>query len=90
MTILYRSPDVLVDGVLWHVTVNCSRSGRVATCFRFREKTSEAWRPVTSWPRRLPKGFREFFRPFWRSIEIAKVGPWKTIARNTTNDHPRY
>lgn len=76
MSIIYRSPDVLVDGHRWHVTVNQSqRSGRLSTCFRFRKSAAEAWRPITSWPGRLPKGLRrDFFRPFDRSIQIAYAG----------------
>lgn len=75
MTIIYRSPDIAIDAHVWHVVVNQSiRSGRLSTCYRFRQSHKEAWRPLTSWPGRLPKGLRRFFQPYRKSIEVTYRG----------------
>lgn len=58
-TLAYRSPDVVIDGRRWHLAVYGSRM-----VYRFHD--GRAWRPVTQWPGRKPKGLGESFRPYRR------------------------
>jgi hypothetical protein len=73
--LLYRSPDVLIDGAVWHVVV-LRRQGtnRVITQFRFRRSIREMWQPVANWPGPLPKGIGHRFRNYRRSVKVAEAG----------------
>lgn len=56
------------------------RSGRVITMYRFRPLAPvgyapRMWRPLTSWPGKLPKGLRAYFDFTRRSVEIARGAP---------------
>lgn len=69
--LLYRSPDILIDGVAWHVVVCKVRGGKTVISYRFRRTEREAWLPVTSYPGRLPKGLAQRFNYYRRSINVA-------------------
>lgn len=76
MPILYRSPNVTIDSHDWHVTVEKNpRSGRVITVYRWRPTRSDrpiAWRPISSWQGRKPKGLWWYFRFAQHSIAMAR------------------
>ena len=63
MTLLYRSPNIVIDGHEWHVTVNQSSSKRIVT-YRFRQIGANVkWQPITKWIGRRPKEMGLFFAP---------------------------
>ena len=71
MTLLYRSPNVVIDKHEWHVTVNQSRGKRI-TVYRFRPIGANVnWQPSTKWAGCMPKGMRDFFAPYRSSIQVA-------------------
>ena len=70
MTILYRSPNVLLDGVIWHVAVE-RRGKRVNTAFRWRRSEREMWQPMHAWPGRKPKGIGQRFATYRKSVLAA-------------------
>lgn len=71
MTLLYRSPNIVIDKHEWHVTVNQSRGKRI-TVYRFRPIGANVnWQSITKWTGRPPKGLREFFEPYRKSIQVA-------------------
>lgn len=71
MTLLYRSPNVTIDGHEWHVTVNQSSSKRIVT-YRFRQIGANVkWQPIAKWVGRPPKGLTEFFLPYRKSVRVA-------------------
>lgn len=73
MTTLYRSPNVLVDGIEFHVTVEQHKGRRPVTryYFRTRNPTVSMWAPVEQFQGRLPKGMRRFFKKYRGSIADA-------------------
>lgn len=74
MTLLYRSPDVTVDGTRWHVTVQrAPRGGRAVRIFRWH--AGNCYRPAGQWPGRLPKGLARTFRPYQYSVGVAMDEP---------------
>ena len=81
MTILYRTPNVVIDRFEWHAAVEMYH-GRVARYFRFRPNGLPArkWSDVSKWPGRKPT-WREFdkaFGPFKRHMLQAE----RSIAEN--------
>jgi hypothetical protein len=71
MTTLYRSPNVMVDGVRWHVAVERRRIvGKPIVCYRFQTTT---WKSVHHWPGRLPKALYKAFKPYRRHVNVALV-----------------
>lgn len=76
MSTLYRSPNVLIDGYEWHITVRLESTGHVNTGYRFRPAGEAGrrvmWQSVTAWThKRLPKGLNAFFAPYKRSVRAA-------------------
>lgn len=75
MTLLYRSPNIVIDGHEWHVTVDVSQRGKVSRNFRFRPCTHRRvrWAHITEWPlSQLPLGLKEKFRPYFASMRTAE------------------
>jgi hypothetical protein len=72
VTLLYRSPNIVIDGHEWHVTVQqATRTKRIVT-YRFRQIGANVkWQPITKWVGRPPKGLTEFFLPYRKSIRVA-------------------
>lgn len=75
MTILYRTPNLILADHEWHAAVEMHH-GRIARYFRFRPNTSpkRKWQDVTAWPGHKPT-WREFdrvFRPFKRHMLLAE------------------
>lgn len=64
MTILYRTPNVIVDRHEWHAVVFL-RAGRTLLTYKWRPLSlrAERWRDVTDWSGPKPKGLGE---RFWR------------------------
>lgn len=73
MTTIYRSPNVIIDGVIWHVTVEQHSNGKRLVCYRWRHNAAGIWSPACKWPGRLPKGLRGFFRLYRHSVKVALV-----------------
>lgn len=73
MTLLYRSPNVVIDKHEWHVTVNQCTNGKRVTIYRFRPIGANVmWQHIAKWPyARRPKGLSEFFAPYRKSISVA-------------------
>lgn len=61
MTLLYRSPNVVVAGAEWHASVEL-RAGIVRRYFRFR-KPGKMWQPLDEWEGHRPKS-REMHNAF--------------------------
>lgn len=71
MTTLYRSPNVLIDGVVWHVAVIRNGNRRVNVQYRWRRSEREMWQSVAAWPGSLPKGLRNRFGTYRKSVLAA-------------------
>lgn len=75
MTLLYRSPNVLIDKHEWHVVVRLSdRRGVVVTEYKWRSLDAPFgyWHSRTDWPLpRLPKRMSNFFQPYRKSMRAA-------------------
>lgn len=52
MSLLYRSPNVVVAGAEWHCSVE-QRAGRVRRYFRFRH-LGKMWQPLDEWEGHRP------------------------------------
>lgn len=74
MTLLYRSPNVAVDGHEWHVTVEQANGGRPVVRHKFRPKGTRAWRSIHQYPTRPPPCLVVLLRPFRFSINLALTG----------------
>jgi len=81
MTILYRSPTVILDAHEWHVAVE-KQAGRVTAIYRWRPLSLKevAWRPLSMWKGARPKGLGN---RFWRyrchmreAIEAETMRQW--------------
>ncbi|MPZ19534.1 MAG: hypothetical protein GEV06_16680 [Luteitalea sp.] len=61
MPLLYRSPNVLVDGCVWHVRVTVQqRNGKRVVQYLWRRYRNDPWRAAREWPAgRLPKGLKD-------------------------------
>jgi len=71
MTLLYRSPNVLIDKHEWHVTV-MQRGSRPTVIYRFRPIGQRVkWRHITEWVGPVPKGMSNFFQPYRKSVRVA-------------------
>lgn len=81
--LLYRSPNVLVDRVWWHVAVRARESGRPEVSYKFHDGV-RGWRCVHQWPGRLPKALGEFFHPYRRSIAVALAGGARPLEKRNT------
>ena len=72
MTLLYRSPNIVIDDHEWHITVRqATRTKRVVT-YRFRKIGAKVnWQPITKWSGRPPKGMSLLFGPYRKSVQVA-------------------
>lgn len=88
MTLLYRSPNILIDKHEWHVTVNVTDRGHVSTVYKFRTlEPGSRWKPITEWPLScLPLGMKENFRPYFASMRAAV----RSVARRLEKRPRRY
>lgn len=74
MPTLFRSPNIRIDAHEWHVAVTQARVGRRALIgYRWRAPGG-MWQNITTWQGKLPKGLREFFRPYQLGIRVAVDG----------------
>lgn len=71
VTLLYRSPNVVIDKHEWHVTVNLNGTKRT-TNYRFRPAGLNAmWQHISKWSGRPPKEMWRFFAPYRPSVQVA-------------------
>jgi hypothetical protein len=69
MTLLYRSPDVTIDGTRWHLAVRRSPQGRRASlCYRWHD--GRAYRSSAE-AVRIPKGLAQTMRPYRKHADVA-------------------
>jgi hypothetical protein len=61
VTLLYRTPNIVMAGADWHATIEW-RNGKARKHFRFR-LSGQMWQPLAEWPGHKPKG-AEFCRAF--------------------------
>lgn len=56
MSLLYRTPNVIIDRFEWHCSVELREKGRVRRYYRFRplSLTPMPWQPISQWKDRLP------------------------------------
>ncbi|XUM19791.1 hypothetical protein ACRAVF_19180 [Bradyrhizobium oligotrophicum S58] len=70
MSILYRSPNLIVDAHEWHVVVR-KKDGHIFRRYMFRPLTSTAWKPITNWQGPRPKQLNNRLARFLRHAEFA-------------------
>lgn len=72
MTILYRSPTLIVDAHEWHVVVR-NLAGRTYTTYFWRPVSTRriAWSNAVNWKGPKPKGLWKFFAPYRNHIRTA-------------------
>ena len=72
MSLLYRSPNIVIDKHEWHVTVDLRRGKRIVN-YRFRPIGSNVmWQHLSKWPHaRPPKEMWRFFAPYRPSVHVA-------------------
>lgn len=72
MTLLYRSPNLIIDSHEWHITVDL-RKGKRTTNYRFRPVGANVmWQHISKWPQpRPPKELWRFFAPYRPSVQVA-------------------
>lgn len=74
MTLLYRSPNVLIDKHEWHVVVRMTDHGVVVTEYKWRDAAAlnGYWHSRTDWPLpAMPKGMSNVFQAYRKSIRAA-------------------
>lgn len=73
VTVLYRTPDIVVDAHEWHVIVWRQR-GHVSVAYRWRPVAikTHAWQSILTWKGPKPLRLWKFFAPYKRHIEYAK------------------
>lgn len=67
MTLLYRSPDVLIDGTRWHLTVQQSPRGR-RPVLAYRFHTAQGYR-LAAEAVRIPKGLARTMAKYRKHAE---------------------
>lgn len=83
MPLLFRSPNIQIDGAERHVSVLANnRRSAPYIAYRWRRSDREMWQPITKWPGRLPLGLRERFGTYRKAIlfAIASAAPRKEAA----------
>lgn len=76
MTILYRSPDVIIDRFEWHVIVR-SDHNHIYTTYRFRLIAAKrgCWRAMVEWVGPKPKGIGNRFWRYRSHVREAMEAP---------------
>jgi hypothetical protein len=66
MSLLYRTPNVVIDRFEWQCSVELREKGRIRRYYRFRPLSVKpmSWQPISQWKGRLPTTaeFRVFGR----------------------------
>ena len=71
MTLLYRSPHVIIDAHEWHAIVMRRPSGKSTLVHRWRPLAGGPWQPAALWVGEMPKGFNAHLWPYRNSIRAA-------------------
>lgn len=74
MTVLYRSPTIIIDAHEWHVTVESrGRSPRPHVHYKFRPVSLRAfrWQPIAEWVGPKPKGMCNRLWRFKSHVQLA-------------------
>ncbi len=76
MTLIYRSPNIIVEKFEWYAAVR-RHNGHVGRYYYFRPLAvrPDNWQSIDRWKGYKPTGreFNEMFRPFRRHIEQAML-----------------
>jgi hypothetical protein len=86
MTILYRTPNIVINEFEWHATVEV-RFRRVMRCFRFRPLShyvkAVMWFPIVEWKGHKPQAdqFRKAFEPYRLHMQRAEQSVGSCIFR---------
>lgn len=72
MTILYRSPTIIIDAHEWHLVVR-KLKGRVSMTYRWRPLSARnfMWSTMASWKGPKPKDFRLRFQAHYTWAQFA-------------------
>lgn len=75
MTLLYRSPNIRIDDLEFHATVESTRNGRARRHFRWR-LPGGMWTPLAAFKGHPPKGrvLGKKFAPFQKHMLQAAAG----------------
>lgn len=74
MTLLYRTPNIRIDDMEFHATVETTRGGMARRHFRWR-RPGEMWKPLSQFEGHPPKGdvLGSKFAPFkWHMRQAAR------------------